>query len=70
MFERMQQWLDPVPEPILGLLVLGIAAAFVWATLVDWRMERRTADPPALSEESCHEHHAVSAAKGGHHHDH
>jgi cytochrome c biogenesis protein CcdA len=83
MFERIQQWFEPVPEPVLGLLVLGIAAAFVWATLVDWRNERSTRsakDPtePSGNERTeephepvaaCHEHH-VGAAKGGNHHGH
>jgi cytochrome c-type biogenesis protein len=83
MFERIQQWLDPVPEPILGVLVLGIAAAFVWATLVDWRKERTARsiehepapsghelqDQPREQAASCHEH-PVGAAKGGHRHGH
>jgi cytochrome c-type biogenesis protein len=78
-FERVQQWLDPVPEPILGLLVLAIAAAFVWATLVDRRRERSThpSDPAAPTQEnepaeptpSCHEH-RLSAAEGGNRHGH
>lgn len=38
-FEHLQRWLEPVPEPILGLLVLGIAGVFVWATLIDHRHE-------------------------------
>lgn len=40
-FERVQHWLSPVPEPVLGLLVAAIAAVFVYATLVDRRRERR-----------------------------
>lgn len=52
-FEQVERWLDPVPEPLLGLLVLAIAAVFVWATLADRRRavapaadRRRTASPP------------------------
>ncbi|HET8660865.1 MAG TPA: cytochrome c biogenesis protein CcdA [Micromonosporaceae bacterium] len=41
-FEQVQQWLDPVPEPVLGLAVLAVAAVFVWATLTD----RRGGDRP------------------------
>jgi cytochrome c biogenesis protein CcdA len=67
MFERISQWLDPVPEPILGLLVLGIAAAFVWATLVDWRKDRATLQ--GTTKESCHEHSPVSAGHGGSRHE-
>jgi ABC-type nickel/cobalt efflux system permease component RcnA len=42
-FEQVQRWLDPVPEPILGLLVIAVAAVFVWATLTDRRRGRRAA---------------------------
>jgi hypothetical protein len=82
MFERIQQSLNPVPEPILGLLVLGVAAAFVWATLVDWRKERgprptgqqaarsgpEPLDEPHAPAASCSEH-PVSTANGGTRHD-
>jgi cytochrome c biogenesis protein CcdA len=40
-FEHVQRWLDPVPEPILGLVVIAVAAVFVWATLTDRRRDRR-----------------------------
>jgi cytochrome c-type biogenesis protein len=49
-FEHLQQWLDPVPEPVLGLLVIGVAAVFVWATLTD----RRRTPPPATSAVDIH----------------
>lgn len=42
-FEQVQHWLSPVPEPVLGLLVLAVAGLFVWATLID----RRPGQPPA-----------------------
>jgi cytochrome c biogenesis protein CcdA len=32
-FAQLQSWLAPVPEPILGLALLALAASFVWATL-------------------------------------
>jgi hypothetical protein len=41
-FGRIGSWLEPVPEPLLGLLVLGIAAGLVYATLADRRRSRRT----------------------------
>lgn len=34
-FTRIETWTDPVPEPILGLVVLALAAVFVVATLRD-----------------------------------
>jgi cytochrome c biogenesis protein CcdA len=66
MFQQIQQWLDPVPEPILGLLVLGVAAAFVWATLVDWRAERTTRQPSP--QPHCHDHETAGAGEKGNHH--
>jgi cytochrome c biogenesis protein CcdA len=35
MFVRIEHWVDPVPEPVLGLAVLALAAIFVVATLRD-----------------------------------
>ncbi len=34
-FTRIETWTDPVPEPLLGLAVLALAAVFVMATLRD-----------------------------------
>lgn len=34
-FTRIETWTDPVPEPLLGLAVLALAAVFVIATLRD-----------------------------------
>ncbi len=50
-FEQVQQWLDPVPEPVLGLFVLAIAAVFVWATLADRRrpVPSSTVSSPTVS---------------------
>jgi cytochrome c biogenesis protein CcdA len=38
-FEQLQQWLAPVPEPVLGLLVAAIAGLFAYATLTDRRRD-------------------------------
>jgi cytochrome c biogenesis protein CcdA len=46
-FELLQRWLDPVPEPVLGLFVLAIAAVFVWAALTDRRRRPERTDPAA-----------------------
>jgi cytochrome c biogenesis protein CcdA len=66
-FEQVQRWLDPVPEPILGLVVLAIAAGFVIATLTDRRREGRNAtdtegDRDARAGAPC-PHHAEPAAR-------
>jgi cytochrome c-type biogenesis protein len=39
-FARIEAWTAPVPEPVLGLVVLGIAAGFVYAMLTDRRPSR------------------------------
>ena len=48
-FERIEGWVDPVPEPLLGLGVLALAAVFVIATLRD----RRRPEPSSATH-SCH----------------
>ena len=48
-FERIGVWVDPVPEPLLGLGVLALAAVFVIATLRDRRRPETDA-----STHSCH----------------
>jgi cytochrome c biogenesis protein CcdA len=59
-FGRIGGWLEPVPEPVLGLVVLAIAAGLVVATLTDRRPRRPSPDPaprrprPAEAGESCH----------------
>jgi cytochrome c-type biogenesis protein len=56
-FARIEAWAAPVPEPVLGLAVLLIAAVFVAATL-----RHRGAAPPAEADAaggaapSCHQH--------------
>lgn len=53
-FARIEAWTAPVPEPILGLAILGVAAVFVVATLRDRHRpapdEHHRADPA----HSCH----------------
>ena len=51
-------WLGPVPEPVLGVALLAVAGAFVWATLRDRSQTdaRVTPDGPAGAEPvpKCH----------------
>lgn len=63
-FERVQQALSPLPEPVLGLLVLAVAGGLVYATLADRRRDRRTstaesarsvADPTMPATVPCHQ---------------
>lgn len=54
-FEQVQQWLAPVPEPVLGFGVLAVAGVFVWATLTD--RNRTSRDEPPTPEPTCHEDH-------------
>jgi cytochrome c biogenesis protein CcdA len=64
---RVLDWLAPVPEPLLGLGLIMLAGAFVWATLRDRRSleTRETAYEPgdekrvaeaARSTPDCHAH--------------
>lgn len=61
-FTRIEAWTDPLPEPVLGLAVLALAAVFVVATLRDRR--RHPNDPGAddLSVEEADDH---SGCHGG-----
>lgn len=49
-FTRIEAWADPVPEPVLGLVVLALAAGFVVATLRD----RRRPDDQVEDQGACH----------------
>lgn len=49
-FTQVQDWLAPVPEPVLGLFVLAIGGVFVWATLVDRRRARQVPGPDGAVE--------------------
>ena len=56
-FSRVQDFLSPVPEPILGLGILAVAAVFVWAALSERRLPWHR--PPAAHDEeppapACH----------------
>jgi cytochrome c biogenesis protein CcdA len=53
-FTRIDTWTDPVPEPVLGLAVLAVAAVFVVATLRD-----RGTPPPDDDTPGCHDTHAA-----------
>ena len=63
-FGRLQSWLDPVPEPILGAGLLALAAVFVAAGLRDRRRDPEGSpdddheDPPGpsgpASAHACH----------------
>ena len=46
-FGRIEAWTDPVPEPVLGLAVLALAAVFVVATLRDRRPNPQGGDVEA-----------------------
>ena len=43
-FMRIQDWLRPVPEAVLGLALLAVVFVFVWATLVGRRRPSRPLD--------------------------
>ena len=44
-FARIEDWVSPIPEPILGLALLALAAVFVVATLTDRRRRPGRLDP-------------------------
>lgn len=48
-FQRIETWTRPVPEAVLGLVVLTLAGVFVYATLRDRRRPAPDTAPP-----SCH----------------
>jgi cytochrome c-type biogenesis protein len=50
LFGRIETWTAPVPEPLLGLAVFGVAGIFVYATLRD----RRRPLPEQVAH-SCHD---------------
>ena len=53
-FSRVQTFLSPVPEPILGVGILALAALFVWATLSDRRLPWRRAGSVEPVEDDAH----------------
>jgi cytochrome c biogenesis protein CcdA len=60
-FTRIEAWTAPVPEPLLGLAVAGIAAVFVIATLRDRRATPVDSDPTGAG--------TSATPDGPHHHD-
>ena len=61
LFERIQSWLAPVPEPILGAGLLALAAVFVVAGLRD-----RRPNSGGISDEQPHPDSAQSSAHACH----
>ena len=59
-FTRVLSFLDPVPDPVLGLALLGLAAGFVTFAL----RGGREAAPPTDTGGSCHDHHEDPAPAG------
>lgn len=60
-FSRFEDWTSPVPEPVLGLALVALAAVFVWGTLSERRRGSTTRHAPhteqrPTGEASCHEH--------------
>lgn len=53
-FVRIETWSDPVPEPVLGLAVLALAAVFVLATLRDRPRGTPVDDTDDEATGSCH----------------
>jgi len=67
-FSRVQTFLSPVPEPILGVGILALAALFVWATLSDRRLPWRRAGSVEPVEDDEHAAcHATSASTSASH---
>lgn len=64
-FGRIEAWTEPVPEPILGVAVLGLAAVFIIATLRD---RRRPAGPDDVDGGACHAASSSAAADPQPHH--
>jgi cytochrome c-type biogenesis protein len=52
-FGRVEDWTSGVPEPVLGLAVLALAAVFLVATLRR-RPRTGTPAPPAAEDAACH----------------
>ncbi len=53
-FARIETWTDPVPEPVLGLAVLALAAVFVIATLRDRHRPDASTDADPDEHPVCH----------------
>jgi cytochrome c biogenesis protein CcdA len=67
-FSRVQTFLSPVPEPILGVGILALAGLFVWATLSDRRLPWHRAASTKPAEDDAHAAcHATSASTAASH---
>jgi cytochrome c biogenesis protein CcdA len=64
-FARIETWTDPVPEPVLGLVVLALAAVFIVATLRDRRRPSASTGGQTGEQPGCH----GSAESTAQHHD-
>lgn len=53
-FGAVQEWVSPVPEPVLGLALLALAAVFVVTTLRDRRRDR-TPEPSPADDRPAHD---------------
>jgi cytochrome c-type biogenesis protein len=53
-FARIETWTDPVPEPVLGLVVLALAAVFVGATLRDRHRPDSSTGGQTGEQPGCH----------------
>jgi cytochrome c-type biogenesis protein len=53
-FERIETWTEPVPEPVLGLVVLALGAVFVVATLRDRSRPRQATSHATDDQPACH----------------
>ncbi len=51
-FASIESWLAPVPEPILGLGLLGLAGLFIWATLIGRLRAARSSPADAVPAEA------------------
>lgn len=59
-FSRFEDWTSPVPEPVLGLALVALAALFVWGTLSERRGPKTRPEAPTgqrpTGEANCHGH--------------
>jgi hypothetical protein len=60
-FARLEDWTAPIPEPLLGLAVLTLAAGFVYATLRGRKADRVPKAAPT------DEPHCLATSEGPHH---
>ena len=72
-FARIETWVDPIPEPVLGLGVLALAAVFVVATLRDRTAARRddaNEEADGNADQTCHgaTHTATTPPRATQHH--